>query len=179
METDAERNFEPRLTADEPPDVREDAQLAQLSAELAAARERAADFESQLAYARADIENVRKRAQRIADDTVSRGRRSLLGKLLPVLDNLQRALGYEDSEALRNGLQATVRSFEELLAAEDVTPLATLGKPFDPRIADAIGTRISPDLGDDLVVEETQRGYRIGDEILRPAHVIVAKREPI
>jgi molecular chaperone GrpE len=146
------------------------------AAELAAARALAEERLSELAYARAEIENVRKRATRIADERLQNGRKALLGKFLPVLDNLQRALNFDDGEGLRDGLQATLKGFEGLLAGEGVTPLEVVGQPFDPRVAEAIATRESGDVRDDVVLEEAQRGYRLGEELLRPALVVVAKR---
>jgi molecular chaperone GrpE len=147
-----------------------------LAAQLDAARALAEERLGELAYARAEIENVRKRAQRIADERLLSGRKQLIGKFLPVLDNLQRALVYDDGDVLRNGLQATLKSLEVLLAGEGVTPLETVGKPFDPHLAEAISTRESADHEDDLVLEEAQRGYRLGEELLRPALVVVAQR---
>jgi molecular chaperone GrpE len=130
----------------------------------------------ELQYARAEIDNVRKRAERIAAERLSAGRRALLGKFLPVIDNLQRSLAYDDSDGLRGGLQATLKGFEALLESEQVRVLEVVGKPFDPRLAEAIATRESTDLDDDVVVEEAQRGYSLGEELLRPALVVVAKR---
>jgi molecular chaperone GrpE len=148
------------------------------SEELASARALAEERLNELAYARAEIENVRKRAQRIADERLSHGRKQLLGKFLPVLDNLQRSLAYDDSEALRGGLQATLKGFENLLASEAIVAIDTVGKPFDPHVAEAIGTRDSSEHDDDIVLAEAQRGYRLGEELLRPALVFVAKRVP-
>lgn len=146
------------------------------AAELAAAKALADERYRELQYARAEIDNVRKRAERIAADRLSAGRRSLLGKFLPVIDNLQRSLAYDDSEGLRGGLQATLKGFESLLESEQVRVVDVVGKPFDPRQAEAIATRESPDVEDDIVVEEAQRGYTLGEELLRPALVVVAKR---
>jgi molecular chaperone GrpE len=146
--------------------------------ELASVKALAEERLNELAYARAEIENVRKRAQRIADERLSHGRKQLLGKFLPVLDNLQRSLAFDDSEALRGGLQATLKGFEGLLASESIVAVETIGKPFDPHVAEAIGTRETPDHDDDVVVAEAQRGYRLGEELLRPALVFVAKRVP-
>jgi molecular chaperone GrpE len=146
------------------------------AAELAAARALAEERLNELAYARAEIDNVRKRAQRIADERLQAGRKQLIGKFLPVLDNLLRALAYEDGAGLRGGLQATIKGFEGLLAGEAVTTIETVGKPFDPRVAEAISTRETSEHDDDVVVEEVQRGYRLGEELLRPAVVVVAKR---
>ena len=146
------------------------------AAYLAPAKALADDRYRELQYARAEIDNVRKRAERIAAERLSAGRRALLGKFLPVIDNLQRSLAYDDSDGLRGGLQATLKGFEALLESEQVRVLEVVGKPFDPRLAEAIATRESTDLDDDVVVEEAQRGYSLGEELLRPALVVVAKR---
>jgi len=145
------------------------------ASELTAAKTLADERYQELQYARAEIENVRKRALRIAEERLTHARKALLGKFLPVLDNLERALKYEDSRDLRGGLQATLKGFEAVLAGEQVVPVETLGKPFDPHIAEAIATRESSE-PDDTVLEEVQRGYRLGEELLRPAVVVVSKR---
>ncbi len=151
-------------------------QTDDLAAELAAAKALADERYGELQYARAEIDNVRKRAERAAVDRLNHGRRALLAKFLPILDNLQRALAFDDSQALRGGLQATLRGFEGVLAGEQIVAIETVGKPFDPHLAEAIATRETSDVDDDVVVEEAQRGYRIGEDVLRPAMVIVAKR---
>jgi molecular chaperone GrpE len=104
-------------------------------------------------------------------------KRRVLGKFLPVLDNLERALAYEDSEELRAGLAATLRGFEAALESEGVTPVVTAGSGarFDPTVAEAISTQRAPDVDDETVLAETQRGYFVDDELLRPARVVVAK----
>ena len=145
------------------------------AAQLAEANARADRYYNDYLYAQAEIENVKKRSQRQAEERLAAGRKASLVKFLTVLDNLQRALSYDDSDELRGGLQATLKGFETLLASERVTPLDVVGKPFDPRIAEAIGTRESPEVADDVVLEEVQRGYQLGDEVLRPALVVVGK----
>ncbi len=149
---------------------------ADLAAELAASQALANERYQELQYARAEIDNVRKRAERAALDRANYQHRQLLAKFLPVLDNLKRALAFDDSNGLRGGLQATLRGFEGALASEQVVAIETVGKPFDPHVAEAISTRESADHDDDIVLEEAQRGYRLGDDLLRPAMVVVAKR---
>jgi molecular chaperone GrpE len=143
--------------------------------ELAQAKARAEELYSELQYARAEVENMRKRAERIADERYTGGRKAMLGKFLPVLDNLRRAADYEHSEGLHEGLNATLKGFEALLAGEGVRPIELAGKPFDPRLAEAIATRDVPDVDDDVVLEEVRQGYLLGDDVLRPALVVVAK----
>jgi molecular chaperone GrpE len=146
------------------------------AAELSAAKALADERYQELQYARAEIENVRKRAVRIADERLATSRKALIGKFLPVLDNLERALKFQDGASLRDGLQATLKGFEGLLSSEGVVPIETMGKPFDPRAAEAISMRDSDEHDDDVVIEEVQRGFRLGDDLLRPAMVVVAKR---
>ncbi len=152
-----------------------DAAPNDLETEIASLRKQNDERYQELQYARAEIENVRKRLERTASDRIASGRKQTLSKFLPVLDNLQRALAFDDSSALRGGLQATLRSFEGVLAGEGVVAVETVGKHFDPRTAEAISTRETSDYADDIVVEEAQRGYSLGEDLLRPALVVVAK----
>jgi len=142
---------------------------------LAAAQALAEERYKELQYARAEIENVRKRAERIALERLTSGRKAMVGKFLPVLDNLRRATTYEHSDGLREGLGATLKEFEALLASEQLRPIDIVGKPFDPRLAEAIATRDVPEVDDGTVIEEVRRGYLLGEDVLRPALVVVAK----
>lgn len=147
-----------------------------LEAQLAAAVARADENYNKLLLAVADFENYKKRSERYNRDAAEHKRRDLLKSLLPVIDNLERALSYdgEESGPLREGVSQTLKGFEALLAAQGVKPLSVKGKPFDPAFAEAIATLPSRD-GDDIVLEEAQKGYAIGDELLRPAKVVVSK----
>lgn len=141
------------------------------------AEARAEEFRQKYLYALAETENVRKRSQRLTDETVQAFKKRLLLKFLPVLDNLQRALAYRDSEEMRAGLSATLRGFESALESEGVTPILTTGERFDPNVAEAIGTERVPDEQTGTILAEAQRGYLLGDALLRPAKVIVVKNE--
>jgi molecular chaperone GrpE len=148
-----------------------------LVAELEAAKTKAEENYNKFLYAMADFENYKKRIERQFAEIAMAGKKSVLAKFLPVIDNLERALGFEgDPEGLRGGLQATLRGFEGVLASEGVKPIKVKGEPFDPKVAEAIGTQAA-DASDGTVLEEAQKGYTIGDDLLRPAQVIVAKNE--
>jgi molecular chaperone GrpE len=100
----------------------------------------------------------------------------LLERFLPVLDNLERAVeSNAGGDTLRGGVEQTLRGFEAVLAGEGVKPVDVKGAPFDPRVAEAVGTMASNGTAEDTVVEVAQKGYMLGDELLRPAKVIVAK----
>lgn len=175
METEATSQNEGDVQVAEA-SVESDAPADTAAAELVAAKALADERYAELQYARAEIENVRKRAVRIADERLTTSRKQLLGKFLPVLDNLQRALAFGDSQDLRGGLQATLKGFEALLASEGLVAVETVGKPFDPHIAEAVSTQETDDHDDDIVIQELQAGYRIGDDLVRPAMVVVARR---
>lgn len=148
----------------------------ELMNELATAQARAHENYQKHLYAMAELENSRKRMDKQLADRLTLGRKELLAKFLPVIDNLRRALGFEiASDSLRDGLQATLRGFEAALASEQVRPIQVLGMPFDPRLAEAIGTRLTTEVADNTVLDEAQRGYMIGEELLRPAQVIVSQ----
>ena len=149
------------------------------SAALSAANAKAEDNYNRYLYAMADFENYKKRMERQLGEISLAGRKSLIGKFLPVIDNLERALSYgTENEALKGGLQATLRGFENVLAGEGVKAVSLKGSAFDPRLAEAIGTRPTPaGVAEDTVLEEATKAYVHGDDVLRVAHVIVAKSE--
>ncbi len=153
------------------------AQADDLAAQLDAANSRADENYKKFLLAMADFENYKKRIERQFRDIADSGRRELLKSFLPVLDNLERALAYEDASAgaLRNGVQQTLKGFEAVLGMEGVKPISVKGTKFDPSLAEAIGTQPAPGLEDDTVLEEAQKGYTLGEELLRPAKVIVVQ----
>jgi molecular chaperone GrpE len=150
---------------------------ADLQSQLESANARADDNYNKFLLAMADFENYKKRIERQFADIAISGRKKLLAQFLPVIDNLERALGYEgeNSDSLRGGVQQTLRGFEAVLASEGVRPFSVKGQPFDPTIAEAISTQKAEGVADDVVLEDIEKGYRLGDDLLRPAKVIVAK----
>ncbi len=150
-----------------------------LGAQLASANAKAEDNYQKFLYAMADFENYKKRMERQLGEISLAGRKSLIAKFLPVIDNLERALAYgTENEGLKGGLQATLRGFENVLAGEGVKAVSLKGQPFDPRLAEAIGTQPAPaGVADETVLEEATKAYVHGDDVLRVAHVIVAKSE--
>ncbi len=149
-----------------------------LREQLAAANTRADENYNRFLLAAADYDNFKKRTERDLRKMLADRRRTLLERFLPVLDNLERALESESTgDALRDGIEQTLRGFRSVLSAEGVTPIDVAGKAFDPHVAEAIGTSQPSDgIADNTVVEVSEKGYMLGDELLRPAKVIVAKR---
>lgn len=153
------------------------ATTAQLQAELAEARARADENWDKYLRERAEMDNFRKRQDRITADRIRREKRELLHKVLEVMDNLDRAMRYEESmdrESLHQGLRMVQWQLDELLKGEGVTPVATVGEPFDPHIHEAIDQVTSDAHAEGVVTEEVRKGYMLGDEMLRPARVKVS-----
>ncbi len=124
----------------------------------------------------ADFENFRRRVDRDRVQTAASGKRELLLPLLEVLDGFDRALPYlnESPESVAQGIHAIHRRFIDLLKAQHVTAIKTVGEVFDPALHEAIGEAQSDGHAPGTVVEEVQRGYRLGEDLLRPARVRVA-----
>jgi molecular chaperone GrpE len=125
----------------------------------------------------ADFDNYRRRIERERSSIAQSGKREVLLPLLEQLDSFDRALRHltEAPPALAEGILALHRNLLNLLEAEGVTPFESVGYTFDPERHDAIGTTSSEEYETGIVVEEAQRGYRWGEEILRPARVKVAR----
>jgi molecular chaperone GrpE len=148
------------------------------SDELTAAKAKADENYNKFLLAMADFENYKKRVERQLGEISLAGKKSVLKKFLPVLDNLERALTYDPgSDGLRGGLAATLRGFESVLESEGVKAVPLKGQRFDPKFAEAIGTRPALELPEDTILEEAARAYVMGDDVLRVAQVIVAKSE--
>ncbi|HEY5349833.1 MAG TPA: nucleotide exchange factor GrpE [Candidatus Lustribacter sp.] len=170
-------DLEMRVPADEP--FIQNGSSADTSAgDLAAANAKAAENYNKFLLAMADFENYKKRVERQLGEISLAGKKSVLKKFLPVLDNLERALTYDPgSEGLRGGLAATLRGFESVLESEGVKAMPLKGARFDPKFAEAIGTRSASDVPEETVLEEAARAYVMGDDVLRVGQVIVAKSE--
>jgi molecular chaperone GrpE len=154
-----------------------DQRTAELEAQLEQARAEASANWDRYLRERADMENFRKRQERASTDRIRREKNDLLHKVLEVMDNLDRAMHYEetmDRESLHQGLRMVQWQLNELLKGEGLTPVPTVGEPFDPRVHEAIEQIQSDDHPEGIVVEEVRKGYMLGDDMLRPARVKVS-----
>jgi molecular chaperone GrpE len=129
----------------------------------------------------ADLENLRKRQKRELDDVRLESKGRVLKEMLPVVDNLERAIEHATAQAGTNpiveGVQLVLRQFLTAFERLDVTPVEAAGQPFDPNLHEAISQQES-DAPPGTVVQVLQRGYKSGDRLLRPALVVVAKSRP-
>jgi molecular chaperone GrpE len=185
---EAEGDLEPRPAADPADAKAEDAAAVESDLDELAAAHRQRDEYLELAQrTKADFENYRKRAARDAADAELRGRSALARELVPVLDNLERALlaaGVDpqgtdaksgDGEALAQGVLLVYRDLRSTVERAGVETYDPAGERFDPQWHEALSTRPGDGADPGTVVETVEKGYRLGDQVLRPARVIVSE----
>jgi molecular chaperone GrpE len=153
--------------------------IAELEAALNKAKEEARENYDRLLRATADLENYKKRVAKEKSDLIRYGNGELLKALLPVIDNLERALGHANAEGnqegIRGGVEMTLQQFLQILQRFGVTPISAEGERFDPTRHEAIMEQATGDHAPGHVVSELEKGYLLNDRLIRPAKVIVAK----
>src|SRR5690349_18446429 len=162
------------------------AELIATRAELKRVEAENAELKNSLARRQADFENYRKRVDRERNETYNRVVADIAEKLLPVSDNLKRALETEasveaaESDEFRHflsGVDLIWKQLNGVLDALGVKPIVAVGEPVNPHIHEAVVTEASDEHEPDTVIQEIRSGYRIGDKLIRPALVKVATRK--
>lgn len=153
--------------------------IAELEERLALLERERDEVIDDLKRVAADFDNYRKRALRDQEALVARAHERLVKELLPVLDDLERALvaAEEHEEAqLEEGVRLVHRELRDALAKEGLVEIETEGE-FDPHVHEALLTQPS-DEDDGAILQVIQKGYRLGDRVLRPARVVVSQGAP-
>ncbi len=174
-------NDENMLERAEVPQERYPSFVEELKARTEAAERK---LKERLATLESENQAFRERLDRRMQDEVERRTGEVISDLLEVLDNLELALGAAveevDGKSLREGVELCARLFRTKLATYGVEALELDGRPFDPQVAEAVAVSPVDDPAKDSVVLETvQRGYRIGERVLRPARVRVGRYQPV
>jgi molecular chaperone GrpE len=149
------------------------AQLATLAAAYESAKE-------QSLRSQADAQNARRRAEQDIEKAHKFGQDKIVNDLLPVVDNLERALATIDTSneaftAIAEGIQLTYKSFIDALARHQVIVVNPHGEPFDPNLHQAVSAVPNPDVEPNTVINVFQKGYTLHGRLVRPAMVVVSK----
>jgi molecular chaperone GrpE len=127
----------------------------------------------------AEFDNYKKRTAREFEDIIKRANVRLLRELVDIVDNFERALSVEAEDqthqAYRQGVELIYNQLSGLLNKEGVTPIEAVGKPFDPHYHEAVMQTESEEYDEGVVAQEIQKGYRIGDKVLRHSRVVVSR----
>jgi molecular chaperone GrpE len=127
----------------------------------------------------AEVENTRKRLERERSDGISFANECLIRELLPVLDNLERAVQHGEKEtncqSLLEGVRMTLKNMGDVLGRFGCTSFESLGKPFDPKYHEAVMQQESTEHPEKTVIQEMQKGYTLHERLIRPAMVAVSR----
>jgi molecular chaperone GrpE len=158
----------------------EDPEEVAIENEIEALRGELSDLNNKWMRALADLDNYKKRVERDRGRWAATVREEIVLDLLEVVDNFERALACEEpagseADTFREGVELILKQLRNVLAKHGVTPIVTEGCEFDPTVHEAVGHVESDSCGPNEIVEETQRGYMMGDRPLRCSKVVVAK----
>jgi molecular chaperone GrpE len=156
------------------------AEIQQLTNERDEAKEQVIRTLADLQNYQRDFQNYRKRNQQEMALFRQMATEQFVTELLPVLDNFERTISHIDAgatvESVVGGIKAVERQLRSALESQSVRRIQSIGQPFDPEMHEALGTESGTEYEDDTVVIEIEPGYKMGEKVIRPARVKVAKR---
>ncbi len=170
-----------KAPAEEPDETKEEPVVEVVEegpSELEQLQQEAQNLKDEMLRMRADTDNVRKRLQREKKDSVQFANEKLIKQLIPIYENLERALKAPDTnvDSLKEGVQMTSKQFLDLLKKENVESIESVGEQFDPSIHEVLSQIESNDHDENTVIEEYSKGYRLNGRVLLPARVVTAKK---
>ncbi len=155
----------------------------ELKKELAQKEEEVKSLQEKILYLQADFENFKKLKAKERQDTLKFANEEIVKELLPVVDNLERALAHSEStddyKSIHEGVRITLNQFLKVLEKSGVTPIDSIGQKFDPNFHEALYQEERDDMEADTVVSEVQKGYILNDRLIRPSRVGVSKKPEI
>jgi len=153
--------------------------VKELEKALEAERKRAEEYLNRLKYLQADFENYVKRVKRDVDKALKLGNEKLILKLIDVKEDLERTVQVgrdsSDKEALVKGVELIHKKLDSILREEGVRKIEALGKIFNPSLHEAVGFVETSKYPEGTIVNETRKGYLLGEKVIRPSAVEVAK----
>ena len=180
-ETEAVENDEQLEESSESTENTEEDEISVLKKRIEELENESADMKNKYMYAMAEAENIRKRTAKEKIDGIKRANKGLLLSLLNFMDNFERALkaGEQDSNVQGSeyykGIELIHKQFIDFMHDNGVTEIESLGEEFDPNVHEALTMIEVPDIDKEKVVEVYAKGYKLNDELLRTAKVVVGK----
>lgn len=172
--------MDPKSQETEKAESRDEAE--HLETQLETAKAQARENYDRLLRVTAEFENYKKRSQREMEDFRRFANESLIKEILPIVDNLERALSVEQTgtetavESLKEGVRMTLDALTDTLKRFGVTAVESEGQPFDPNLHQAVSQEETDQYPDSTVSKELQKGYKLNDRLLRPSMVVVSKK---
>lgn len=170
---DSEETLTPEETveAEIPKELSPEEQLEKKDLEIA-------ELKNDMLLLRADTENIRRRLNKEKWDSIQFSNEKLIKELIPIFDNLERAIDAHDAnpESLKQGVEMISKQFLALLEKEKVKPIPALGEKFDPNVHEVLSQIESDEHEENTVIEEYSRGYSLNDRVIIPARVVTSKK---
>ncbi|AWN75053.1 nucleotide exchange factor GrpE [Legionella anisa] len=152
----------------------------ELSEKLTLAEQQSHENWEKAVRAQAELDNVRRRAEREIENALRYGvKEKLITDLLPVIDSLEQALqlaAKAEDASMHEGLELTLKLFMDVLKKFEVQQIDPTGAPFDPQLHEAMSMQVAPDAEPNTVLAVFQKGYKLSDRVIRPARVVVSKK---
>ncbi|HHT0592091.1 TPA: nucleotide exchange factor GrpE [Legionella anisa] len=151
----------------------------ELSEKLTLAEQQSHENWEKAVRAQAELDNVRRRAEREVANAHRYGAERLITDLLPVIDSLEQALQLAvkaEDASMHEGLELTLKLFMDVLKKFEVQQIDPIGAPFDPQLHEAMSMQAAPDAEPNTVLAVFQKGYKLSDRVIRPARVVVSKK---
>jgi molecular chaperone GrpE len=155
-----------------------DEELSKLQQDLESVQKEREELFGRLQRVSADYANFQKRVPKQVSDSVGYEKDKIIRSLLPILDNMDHLLkahSTESTDAMVQGVEIIYGHMLEILKSHGIEQMSALGEPFDPARHEAVMRRMEPGRPANIVLEEVQKGYRIGDRLLRPTRVVVSQ----
>ncbi len=169
------------MTKPEEPAKKEN--LSDLEGKLQEKDKEAKDYYDRYLRLSAEMENFKRRAEKEKSEIYKFANENILKELIPVLDNLERALNHgqetENSQALLLGVEMTYKAFWTVLEKYGLTRVEALGEEFDPNLHEAVMVQEDAERPPGVVISQMQKGYRLHNRLIRPAMVVVSKKPKI
>ena len=170
-----EKNLNNEQEKDEKESLDLNNEIKSLKEKLAKQKEDLEEKDDRIKRLMAEFENFKKRSDKERTNLYNSVMGDVITSLLPVLDNLEKAVKTETKdEQYKNGVEMVLNQFKDVLKANGVTEIETVGKKFDPSIHEAVSLVQDENLGEKEIKEEFRKGYMIGDKVLRHSLVVVA-----
>lgn len=152
--------------------------LKSLQESLEQVKEELADQKDRTIRLQAETDNFRKRMIREKEEFAQFANERLLKELIPIFDNLERALDSptSDAQGLKEGVQMILKQFESFLQKEKVEPIKAVGEIFDPSVHDAMTQEETDEHEENTVIRQFVKGYQLNQRVLRPAQVVIARK---
>jgi molecular chaperone GrpE len=178
IETEDEETPEEETAEAEEVPVAELVEEEEGPSELEQAQQEAKDLRDEMLRMRAETDNLRKRLQKEKQDSVQFANERLIKQLIPIFENLDRALKAPDTnvDSLKEGVRLTSEQALALFKKENVEPIPAVGEPFDPSIHEVLSQMESAEHDENTVIEEYSKGYRMNGRVLLPSRVVTSKK---